>query len=76
MTKFSCQVFKRISTHIEFCFFFRVKVEMLCNMLCLPDLPEHTLPKLCSSILAPSNDLSYITATKFIKSLLLKKVRE
>lgn len=49
---------------------------MLCNMLCLPDLPEQTLPKLCSSVLAPSNDLSYITATKFIKSLLLKKVHK
>ncbi|TWW56594.1 Fanconi anemia group E protein [Takifugu flavidus] len=51
-----------------------IQVEMLCNMLCLSDLPEQTLPKLCSTILAPSNDLSYITATKFIKSLLLKKV--
>lgn len=51
-----------------------VKVEMLCNLLSLPDLNEQTLPQLCSSILAPSHDLSYVTATKFIKSLLLKKV--
>ncbi|CAG07472.1 unnamed protein product [Tetraodon nigroviridis] len=51
-----------------------VQVEMLCNLLSLPDLNEQVLPKLCSSILAPSHDLSYVTATKFIKSLLLKKV--
>lgn len=49
---------------------------MLCNLLSLPDLNEQTLPQLCSNILAPSHDLSYVTATKFIKSLLLKKVHE
>lgn len=49
---------------------------MFCNLLSLPDLNEQTLPKLCSSILAPPLDLSYVTATKFIKSLLLKKVYE
>nr|XP_046251860.1 Fanconi anemia group E protein [Scatophagus argus] len=50
------------------------QVEMLCSMLSLPDLPEQTLLKLCSSILTPSPDLSYSTATTLIKSLLLKKV--
>ncbi|XP_073325878.1 Fanconi anemia group E protein [Pagrus major] len=50
------------------------QVEVLCSMLCLPDLLEQHLPKLCSSILAPSSDLSYSTATTFIRSLLLKKV--
>ncbi|XP_035512924.1 Fanconi anemia group E protein [Morone saxatilis] len=50
------------------------QVELLCSTLSLPDLPEHTLPKLCSSILAPSPDLSYSTAATLIKSLLLEKV--
>lgn len=49
-------------------------MEVLCSILRLPDVPEQTLPKLCSSILAPSLDLSYSTATTLIKSLLLKKV--
>lgn len=52
------------------------KVEMVCNLLSLTDLNEQTLPKLCSSVLTPSHDLSYVTATTFIKSLLLKKVHE
>ncbi|XP_062283813.1 Fanconi anemia group E protein isoform X1 [Scomber scombrus] len=50
------------------------QVEVLCNMLSLPDLPEQTLPKLCSSVLAVSPDLSYSTAATIIKSLLLQKV--
>lgn len=50
------------------------QVEVLCSMLSLPDLPEQTLPKLCSSILAPSPDFSYSTAATLVKSLLLKKV--
>ncbi|XP_067448192.1 Fanconi anemia group E protein [Thunnus thynnus] len=50
------------------------QVEVLCNMLSLPDLPEQTLPKLCSSVLALSPDLSYSTAATIIKSLLLQKV--
>ncbi|XP_041860795.1 Fanconi anemia group E protein [Melanotaenia boesemani] len=50
------------------------QVEVLCNMLRLPDLPEHTLTKLCNSILSLSPDLSYSTASSLIKSLLLEKV--
>ncbi|XP_029362594.1 Fanconi anemia group E protein [Echeneis naucrates] len=50
------------------------QVDVLCNMLNLSDLPEQTLPKLCSSVLAISPDLSYTTAVTLIKSLLLKKV--
>ncbi|XP_044068293.1 Fanconi anemia group E protein isoform X1 [Siniperca chuatsi] len=50
------------------------QVEVFCSMLSLPDLPEQTLPKLCSSILAPSLDLSYSTAATLIRSLLLEKV--
>lgn len=47
---------------------------MLCDLLSLPDVNEQALPKLCGSVLASSHDLSHVTATKFIKSLLLKKV--
>lgn len=43
-------------------------------MLSFPDLPEQTLPNLCSSILAPALDFSYSTAATLIKSLLLQKV--
>ncbi|XP_008294730.1 Fanconi anemia group E protein [Stegastes partitus] len=50
------------------------QVEVLCNMLSLSSLPEQTLPKLCSSILSLSPDLSYSTAATLIKSLLLEKV--
>uniref|UniRef100_A0A8C3G3L7 FA complementation group E n=1 Tax=Cyclopterus lumpus TaxID=8103 RepID=A0A8C3G3L7_CYCLU len=50
------------------------QVEVLCSMLSLPDLPEQTLPNLCSSILAPALDFSYSTAATLIKSLLLQKV--
>ncbi|XP_020503953.2 Fanconi anemia group E protein [Labrus bergylta] len=50
------------------------QVELLCSMLSFPDIPEQTLPKLCSSILAPSLDISYSTAATLIRSLLLKKV--
>ncbi|XP_029995694.1 Fanconi anemia group E protein isoform X1 [Sphaeramia orbicularis] len=50
------------------------QVEVLCRMLSLPDLPEQTLPKLCSSVLALSPDLSYSTAATLLKSLLLEKV--
>ncbi|XP_070767048.1 Fanconi anemia group E protein [Enoplosus armatus] len=50
------------------------QVEVFCSMLSLPNLPEQTLPKLCSSILVPSLDLSYSTAATLIKSLLLGKV--
>uniref|UniRef100_UPI003AB08F83 Fanconi anemia group E protein n=1 Tax=Centroberyx gerrardi TaxID=166262 RepID=UPI003AB08F83 len=51
------------------------QVEVLCSMLSLPDIPEQTLPKLCSSLLALSPDLSYSAAATLIKSLLLGKVR-
>ncbi|XP_042347993.1 Fanconi anemia group E protein isoform X2 [Plectropomus leopardus] len=50
------------------------QVELICTMLSLPDLPEQTLPKLCSSLLAPSLDFSFSTAATLIKSLLLHKV--
>ncbi|XP_022059224.2 Fanconi anemia group E protein [Acanthochromis polyacanthus] len=50
------------------------QVGVLCGMLSLPDLPEQTLPKLCSSLLALSPDLSYSTAATLIRSLLLEKV--
>ncbi|XP_068606884.1 Fanconi anemia group E protein [Brachionichthys hirsutus] len=50
------------------------QVEAICRILRLSDLPEQTLLKLCTSILAPSPDLSYSTAATLIKSLLLKKV--
>ncbi|XP_028309136.1 Fanconi anemia group E protein [Gouania willdenowi] len=50
------------------------QVEEFCRILCLSDIPEHTLPKVCSSILALSPDLSYSTAAALIRSLLLHKV--
>ncbi|KAF3696825.1 Fanconi anemia group E protein [Channa argus] len=50
------------------------QVEVLCSKLNLPDLPEQTLPKLCSSIVALCPDLSFSTAATLIKSLLLEKV--
>ncbi|XP_026224217.1 Fanconi anemia group E protein [Anabas testudineus] len=50
------------------------QVEVLCSTLRFSDLPEHTLPKLCSSVLALSPDLSFSTAATLIKSLLLEKV--
>ncbi|XP_047449257.1 Fanconi anemia group E protein [Mugil cephalus] len=50
------------------------QMEVLCSMLSLPHLPEQTLPKLCSSVLALPFDLSYSTASTLIKSLLLEKV--
>lgn len=51
-----------------------VQVEVVCGVLALPNLPEHVLPKLCSSVLELSPDLSFSAATAFIKSLLLEKV--
>ncbi|KAM6928855.1 Fanconi anemia group E protein [Lycodopsis pacificus] len=50
------------------------QVEVFCSMLSFPDLPEQTLPNLCSSILAPALDFSYSTAATLIRSLLLQKV--
>ncbi|KAM4563263.1 Fanconi anemia group E protein [Odontesthes bonariensis] len=50
------------------------QVEVLCSVLRLPDLPEHSLMKLCNSILSLSPDLSYSTAASLIRSLLLGKV--
>nr|XP_019944502.1 PREDICTED: Fanconi anemia group E protein [Paralichthys olivaceus] len=50
------------------------QVEGLCSALSLPDVPEPTLPKLCSSVLTLSPDLSYSTAATLIKSLLLERV--
>ncbi|XP_041655559.1 Fanconi anemia group E protein [Cheilinus undulatus] len=50
------------------------QLELLCNMLRFPDLPDQILPKLCSSVLAPSLDISYSTAATLIRSLLLEKV--
>ena len=52
------------------------EVEVLCSMLRLPDLPEHSLMKLCNSILSLSPDLSYSTAASLIRSLLLEKVHQ
>lgn len=50
------------------------QVEVLCRMLSLADMPEETLPKLCSCLLALSPELSYSAAAAVIKSLLLGKV--
>lgn len=50
------------------------QVEAVCSTLNLPNLPERVLPKLCSSILELSPDLSLSSATALIKSLLLKKI--
>ncbi|KAM9344501.1 Fanconi anemia group E protein [Pholidichthys leucotaenia] len=50
------------------------QVEALCSILSLPDLPEATLPKLCSGVLSLSPDLSYSAAATLVKSLLLEKV--
>ncbi|PWA30964.1 hypothetical protein CCH79_00010726 [Gambusia affinis] len=50
------------------------QVEVLCETLNFPILPEHTLPKLCNSILSLSPDLSYSTAASLIRSILLQKV--
>lgn len=50
------------------------EVEEVCKMLNLTNVPEQTLPKLCSGVLALSPDLSYSTAAIFMKSLLLEKV--
>ncbi|XP_061549166.1 Fanconi anemia group E protein-like isoform X2 [Phycodurus eques] len=50
------------------------EVEVLCCELRLSDLAEHTLPQLCSSILALSPDLSFSTAATLIKNLLLQRV--
>lgn len=43
-------------------------------MLNFPSLPDQTLPKLCSSVLVLSPDLSYSTAAALMKGLLLEKV--
>ncbi|XP_054601851.2 Fanconi anemia group E protein isoform X2 [Nothobranchius furzeri] len=51
-----------------------IKVEVFCSLLGLAELPEHTLQKLCNSILSLTPDLSYSTAATLIKSLLLEKV--
>ncbi|XP_012726035.3 LOW QUALITY PROTEIN: Fanconi anemia group E protein [Fundulus heteroclitus] len=50
------------------------QVEMLCETLNFPTLPEHTLPKLCNSILSLSPDLSYSAAASLVRSILLTKV--
>ncbi|KAF0036332.1 hypothetical protein F2P81_011644 [Scophthalmus maximus] len=50
------------------------QVEVLCTSLSLSDLPEQMLPKLCSSVLTLTPDLSYSTTATLIKSLLLDKV--
>ncbi|XP_029974904.1 Fanconi anemia group E protein [Salarias fasciatus] len=50
------------------------QVEAICKLLNLSDLPEQTLPKVCSSVLSLSPDLSYSTAATLIKNLLLDKV--
>ncbi|KAM4736993.1 Fanconi anemia group E protein isoform 2-T2 [Anableps anableps] len=52
----------------------QAEAEMLCETLNFPSLPEHTLPKLCSSILSLSPDLSYSAAASLIRSILLQKV--
>lgn len=43
-------------------------------MLSLSEMPEQTLPQLCSCLLELSPDLSHSTAATLIKSLLLGKV--
>ncbi|XP_074537851.1 Fanconi anemia group E protein [Halichoeres trimaculatus] len=50
------------------------QVELFCRMLGFADLPEQTLSKLCSCILAPSLGIGFSTATTVIKSLLLERV--
>ncbi|XP_024232119.1 Fanconi anemia group E protein [Oncorhynchus tshawytscha] len=50
------------------------QVEILCRMLSLSEMPEQTLPQLCSCLLELSPDLSHGTAATLIKSLLLGKV--
>eukprot|EP00063_Salmo_salar_P027885 XP_014002720.1 PREDICTED: Fanconi anemia group E protein isoform X2 [Salmo salar] len=50
------------------------QVEILCRMLSLSEMPEQTLPQLCSCLLELSPDLSHSTAATLIKSLLLGKV--
>lgn len=50
------------------------QVEVVCGMLRLSEVPEQTLPQLCSALLACSTDLSYSTASTLIKHLLLGKV--
>ncbi|XP_054905330.1 Fanconi anemia group E protein isoform X2 [Poeciliopsis prolifica] len=50
------------------------QVEVLCETLNFPVLPEHTLPKLCDSILSLSPDLSYSAAASLMRSMLLQKV--
>ncbi|XP_072306147.1 Fanconi anemia group E protein [Eucyclogobius newberryi] len=50
------------------------QLEVVCSTINLPNVPEHILPKLCSSVLALSPDLSFSTATIFIRSLLLQKI--
>uniref|UniRef100_A0A3B4BI72 Fanconi Anaemia group E protein C-terminal domain-containing protein n=1 Tax=Periophthalmus magnuspinnatus TaxID=409849 RepID=A0A3B4BI72_9GOBI len=49
------------------------QLEVVCSTINLPKIPEHILPKLCSSVLALSPDLSFSTATTFIRNLLLEK---
>ncbi|CAL9702959.1 unnamed protein product [Knipowitschia caucasica] len=50
------------------------QLEMICHTIDLPKTPENVLPKLCSCVLALSPDLSFSTATIFIRSLLLEKI--
>uniref|UniRef100_A0A3B4BM35 Fanconi Anaemia group E protein C-terminal domain-containing protein n=1 Tax=Periophthalmus magnuspinnatus TaxID=409849 RepID=A0A3B4BM35_9GOBI len=50
------------------------QLEVVCSTINLPKIPEHILPKLCSSVLALSPDLSFSTATTFIRNLLLEKI--
>ncbi|XP_029013353.2 Fanconi anemia group E protein [Betta splendens] len=51
------------------------QVDLLCSTLRFSELPEHTLPILCSGVLALTPDLSFSTAATVIRSLLLEKVR-
>ncbi|XP_035238751.1 Fanconi anemia group E protein isoform X2 [Anguilla anguilla] len=50
------------------------QVELLCEALCLSEVPEQTLPQFITSLLGLSPDLSFSTAATLIRSLFLGKV--
>ncbi|XP_048858986.1 Fanconi anemia group E protein isoform X2 [Brienomyrus brachyistius] len=50
------------------------QVELLCAELQLSEIPEQTLPRLCSGLLSLCPDLSQCTATLLTRSLFFKKV--
>ncbi|XP_061114144.1 Fanconi anemia group E protein isoform X2 [Conger conger] len=50
------------------------QVELLCEALCLSEVPEPTLPQFITSLLALSPDLSFSTAATLIRNLFCGKV--